>query len=370
VEVRPVIKERFALLKKVRRDLHKNPELSGAEYETQRYIRAFLSERGIEGRNIETGVVAEIKGSNRNRTIAFRADIDALNIKERTGLEFSSANGNMHACGHDGHAAMLLTLCDILSADPPPVNVRAVFQFGEEGAGGAAAMIERGAIDGVSEIYALHLDPSLSVGSLASKSGPLMAGAEEFTVFFSGVPAHCAEPEKGKNALLPLCGLISNIRGLKKDSGDVLFHVGKVTGGDARNVIAAHAAAECTLRYFDPKNSDEFFARLDGLLGRLDKKYGTAHGIQKFASYPPVCCTETGFNNVKRAVPEILSAPPRFMAEDFAFYLKRVDGCFVWLGTKDDRFYCPLHSDKFGFSEEALVYGIEFYLRLLDAEGR
>jgi len=462
MELRKAVLAQSELCTRLRRELHQIPELSCAEFQTQRYICAFLEARKILYRKIRTGVVAEIPGKNTSVTVGFRADTDALPIEEKTDVPYRSVNGNMHACGHDGHTAILLTFCDILSKKPPPVSVRAIFQFGEEGALGAESMIEEGALSGVSEIYALHLDPALALGEFAVAEGAMMAGAVEFRVQFFGKESHCAEPEKGIDALKPLGALLgvngewrmvdgeeepgsktnnagegsgegaSQITNADKDcavgrepgsaavhpphvaSGDgakpppyaaespsssihdsrftihsptphsslltpnsppssapshpppikPLFHVGKITGGSARNVVAGAAEALCTLRYFEGHGAE--MARIAEFLCRTDAEFGTAHRLIVDAVCPPLHNAPVPVGRVKAAAPEIRLAAPRYTAEDFACYTALIPGCLTWLGIQDENFASPLHSDTFGFSESALLCGVELFMRIAE----
>ncbi|MCL2796436.1 MAG: M20 family metallopeptidase [Firmicutes bacterium] len=392
MEIRPSVLDRAELCTQVRRELHVIPELCGYEVETQGYICAFLEARGIRYRKILTGVIADFEGRDTSNAIAFRADIDGLPIAEKTGLPFASQSGNMHACGHDGHTAILLTLCDILTQEKPPQNIRAIFQFGEEGARGAEQMIAGGALEGVSEIYALHLDPTLYVGEFASCVGAMMAGAVELSIKFRGCAAHCAEKEKGIDALKPLAQLVDGewwmANGEKvldshpsSPSADqppttnhqlpekiqplsTLFHVGAVTGGTARNVVAGSSEALCTLRYFS--DYEAHMARLEEFLKRTDAEFGTSHELRTDAVCPPLINAAPALARVRLAAPNLKAAAPRYTAEDFACFLTRIPGSLTWLGIKDAEFSSPLHSDTFGFSESALLYGVEFFMRILE----
>jgi len=169
----------------VRRHIHADPELSSEEYSTSAFIERELAAFGLVTKKAHTGLIADIKGKGKD-TVAFRADFDALPIAEKTGLPFASSNGNMHACGHDGHTAMLLGAAKYLSAHTPENNVRLIFQFGEEGDGGAETMIGHGATDGVDAVYAFHLCPELDKGRIGTNDSTLFAGVAEFDVIFEG----------------------------------------------------------------------------------------------------------------------------------------------------------------------------------------
>ena len=363
-----MVLNRKALLTETRRKLHQIPELSGEEYQTQEFICGFLAARKISFRKIHTGVVADFAGEN-NITIALRADTDGLPMVEKAAVPYKSKNGYMHACGHDGHTAMLLTVCDILAKEKPFFNVRAIFQFGEEGAGGAEVMIRHGALDGVNAIYALHTDPGTEEGQFALMSGAMMAGAVEFNITFTGKESHCAEPEKGTDALKPLAEFLNKVA---KESfneeykKETLLHIGKVLGGTARNIVAGSAEAYCTLRYFDDRVREAVMARISNYLEETNERFKTAHTLVVNAVYPPLVNTEDAVQRVKAAIEKVNTAKVKFTAEDFAFYTQKVSGCLTWLGIRSKEFKAPLHSDTFGFREDALLYGVELFLRLVE----
>lgn len=367
VEICDAVKQSLPLLVKTRRELHRIPELSGAEIKTQEYICEFLQSRKIPFKKIKTGVVADIAGTTHGQRIAFRADTDALPIKEKTDVPFKSDSGFMHACGHDGHTAVLLALCDLLATEKPPRDVRAVFQFGEEGAGGAEEMIKGGCLDRVTEIYALHVSPDLPEGVLAVSEGAMMAGAVEFTVRFKGKESHCAESEKGIDALKPLAAYLAAQNTFNApEKNNTMLHTGKIAGGSARNIVAGSAEAYCTLRYFDEAQREAVLGRAAEFLAGTDKSFGTSHSLTVEAVYPPLVNTPYAVSRVRQAAGAgIREAAPRYTAEDFAFYTQKIPGCLTWLGIKSEQYSSPLHSDTFGFREEALLEGLELFLRLI-----
>jgi len=358
--------QRLELLTKLRRDLHKIPEISNQEYKTQQYICSFLEDLGVRYTKIKTGVVAEFKAEKKTEhTLALRADTDALAIVEKNDIAFKSQHtGVMHACGHDGHVAMLLTVCDILAKSPPKVNVKAIFQFGEEGAGGAQHMIEGDCLKDVNQIYALHLDPTLAEGAFATREGAMMAGALELAVHFSGRNAHCAQPDKGIDALKPLGVLLFTHTIGEFSHPDTLFHIGTVHGGSTHNSIADSAFARATLRYFKESDRDVVLEKLGAILADADKNFGATCRVEETAHYPPLVNTNNAVAKVTKILPDILTASPSFTAEDFAFYTQKVDGALVWLGTMSQAYNSPLHSNTFNFDEKVLLNGVEFFLRL------
>lgn len=350
---------------KVRRDLHIIPEISEHERATGDYIAARLAECGLKFRRMGTGIICDVKGENTNYTTALRADIDALPIVEKADCSFPSTNGNMHACGHDGHMAMLLCIATKLSERKPKNNIRLIFQYGEEGNGGADKMISGGVIEGVDEIFAFHMCPELDKGKVSSIDGAMFAGTAEFDVTFTGKGKHCAVADGKADALMAAIGFYTRAQDCNADKRrNTKFHIGKLTGGTARNVVASDAKAYCTLRYFDSSDLDLLMMRLESYLVECDNKYETDHRVIVNAVYPPLVNNPSSLAKVRQKV-NVLQCEPRFTAEDFAFYLTKIKGCMLWLGCRDEKYSSPLHSDTFGFNEDALLTGVEIYEKLI-----
>ncbi len=350
----------------VRRALHACPELSSVEYKTRELIERELLGLGLEPKRVSLGLTADIAGTEGKRTVALRADYDALPITEKTGLPFASANGCMHACGHDGHTAMLLGAAKVMTKCPPKNNVRLIFQFGEEGDGGAAMMIAAGAIAGVDEIFAFHLCPELDFGRVGTNRGTLFAGVTEFNVTFRGRSAHCAVRSEGADALASAVGFAYAIDGARGGRENTIVHVGKMTGGFARNVVAADAELECTFRFFDENDRDPVLSALRELAQEKAAERGCTAELKVKSIYPPLVNNAGSVEKLARLTP-LCEMPPRYTAEDFAFYLKEIPGCMAWLGVKDDKHFSPLHSDTFDFDESVMTLGTELFLKLANS---
>ncbi len=349
----------------VRRALHALAEGSGQEQRTSDFLYAHLRELGYRPKRVATGMFCDCKGREK-RHIALRADMDALPLTEKGDCPFAAKNGFMHACGHDGHMAMLLAAAKAAKENAPEPNVRFLFQFGEEGGtAGAKAMIEGGALCGIDEIYALHMCPELEIGKLATRDGALFAGSVSFDLVFYGKSSHCASPECGHDALAAasafVCGAQRTREGREKHT---LLHVGKLIAGSARNVVAASAECECTLRYFDGDDVDRVMMKLEKLCEQVDGSFGTEHRLTVRAVYPPLVNSPACVARIGAAM-QVQEAAPRFTGEDFAFYLQQVPGAMVWLGCRDENHTSPLHSDTFGFDERALLKGEEMYMALM-----
>ena len=319
-----------------RRYFHSIPELAYNEYKTQAHIVKELKSLGLNLRTVGTGVIARLD-IGKNKTLAFRSDIDALPITEKGDKPYKSKHeGFMHACGHDGHIANLLAFAKYCSLNPEKLscNIVFIFQPAEETEGGAINMIENGALDGVDEIYAIHLDPSLKKGIVGVGSGVSMAGAYEFDITAAGESSHCAEKHKGTDALHALMDVVLNTyNDIPEDiKDDTVFHCGKISGGVARNIVADSAAANCTLRYFEFSRLKTVLDLIDGNIKKAEQVYGAKFNINMLCNYIPLENSERCIEKVKKQI-ECVPLPWRFTAEDFAFYLKEIDGCLIWLGT-------------------------------------
>lgn len=354
----------YEYVKHMRRALHAIPELSEEEYKTSEFLFKELVSLGYEPKRIHTGLYADIKGTRASKTVALRCDMDALPINEKTGREFA-AKVNMHACGHDGHMAIVLGVARELKAKRPAENVRLIFQYGEEGDGGADKMIKAGVLKGVDEIFAFHLCPELEVGALSSCIGAMFAGTVEFDLAIVGKASHCASREEGADALNTAREFLSRSGELEKMFAGTLLHTGRLVAGAARNIVADRADLYCTFRYFDSSHADAFKDELAKILDAADKKYGTTSKYLIRSVYPPLINSEKAFARLDSAA-DIRECAPRYTAEDFAFYTKEIDGCMAWLGVRDGEHVSPLHSDSFDFDERALLLGVETMLKLVN----
>lgn len=356
--------ESVQYLIRTRSQLHSIAELSAKEYKTSAFIQSELKRFGLKYKTIDTGVVCDI---GKHPRIAFRADFDALPLTERTNRADAPNDGVMHACGHDGHAANLLNVARILAKEK--VNVRLIFQFGEEDCGGAQQMIDAGAINGIDEIYALHLNPDIPVGKIGTTYGAMFAGCCEADVDFAGYGAHCACPEKGANASHAMIEFCTQAIRVAEQIG-LLFNCGVLSAGTARNVIADKAHAEFTSRYFDMDKCEAFMMEVERILLATDEKYGTNHNLKLSCMYAPLINSALAVDKVKSLCDNTVDTDAYYTAEDFSAYLEKIDGCMVWLGVRDDTHVSPLHSDTFDFDERALLYGTELFLKLARTEGK
>lgn len=354
----------LSLLTKFRQALHQIPEKSCMEFKTSEYIEKALKSFKLKLSKIGTGIVCDIPGEN-NFITGIRCDMDALAITEKTDVEFASKNGFMHACGHDGHMAMVLVMAKILSEKKPKNSVRLIFQFGEESEGGAEVMVNEGAAKNLDEIFAFHLCPELEKGKIATSIGAIFAGAVEFDIEFQGLGAHCANREKGIDVFNAVNDFLNNQSSFnQRYKNNSLFHIGKITGGVARNVVADYAKLECSLRYFDENAREDIMMNIAKLLTSGDGKFGTSHKVLVREVYPPLINSAKAVARVK-GVSECDECEPRYTAEDFAFFASVCPACMVWLGIKDEKYASGLHSDTFGFDEKALLLGVDILTKLV-----
>jgi len=353
-----------------RRALHRLAELSGGEVKTQAYICAELSRLGVKHKRIGTAVIADIPGHNKGFRLALRCDMDALPIQEDADHDYLSQTPDvMHACGHDGHTAMVLCAAALMAENKPKTSVRLIFQPAEESGGGAEALIEAGALKDVDAILGLHLSPDYNAGEIAVDAGAVLAGVIEFDIELTGKSGHCAKPADSVDAIAAVMEFYSRSKRMfaERFSKYCLYHVGKISGGYARNIVADAALLQCTFRYFDRAHLEDFTLRLEECMIAAAEPIRAEHRFTVSSAYPPLVNSAEVVNIVKNRV-QTVPMTPQFTAEDFAFYLEKIPGCLCWLGVRDENHTAQLHNSRFDFDERALVAGVEFYRKFLYSE--
>ncbi len=366
----------FDAIKTFRRDLHEIPEIGFDLPRTHAYLKARLHEMGYETTIVaETGLIALKKGAS-TRTVAFRADMDALEIQEQTGLDFVSKNeGRMHACGHDGHMAMLLGFAKYL-ADNDDLNKQVAFIFepAEETYGGAREIIKTDlfrSLD-IEAIFALHLDPDLEEGKLGLADGILTAQDGDFDMVITGMNAHSTQPHLGHDTVLAAAQLVSQYHTIVSRSIDPLtatsINVGTLKVGEGRNIIANKATLTGSIRAFD----FAVFSHLKKRMREIDKGIETAFNVTIENTitdlHPPVENDHDLFTAMTGtfAPDEYTLLKPLMLAEDFSYYQQAVPGMFIMLGSRNipGGFIHPLHSGQFNFDETVLMKGVDTYIRI------
>jgi len=359
----------------IRRHIHAFPELSFQEIETSKYICARLEELGISfiGEIAKTGITADLgKSDGKPACIALRADMDALPIEEKTGLPFSSKNqGVMHACGHDGHIAILLGAASLLSKIDLPGKVRLIFQPAEESGGGAGKMIQAGVLEGVRAIVSGHIDRHFKVGQIAVQPGIICAYTDEFQIEINGPGGHAGKPHETIDTVVIACSLVASLQSLVSREIDPVYpsvlSVGKIRGGSAPNVIAEKTMLEGTIRCTDESVRQQMIHGMTRICRGIHTMYGAEIAIRFTEGYPPVVNDEEVSGTARLAARKIvgehgvLKLPhPSMGGEDFSFFLKEVPGCFVRLGAMKEGVNAAAHSSQFDFDERVLALGACF----------
>jgi hippurate hydrolase len=356
----------------LRRDLHRRPELSGQERETARRIARELDELGVAYRSDigGHGIVADLPGRAGGPTIALRADTDALPIHEATGLPFSSeVEGVMHACGHDGHTAMLVGAAELLLAEPAPGPTRLIFQPAEERGPGASAMIEAGVLDGVTAIFAGHLDRHYRPRTLAISDGPVNAASDGFTIEIRGQHGHGARPHEAIDAVVVGSLLVTALQTIVSREVDPahpsVVSVGRFEAGTAANVIAGTARLEGTIRSQEASVRQHLCDAVERITAAIGALHDADVEVQLHVGNPPVVNTPEMADLARRAAASLEEVeqivPLRTVnmgSEDFSLYLEHVPGCYIRYGAQvPGREGFPAHSRRFDFDESAMIPG-------------
>lgn len=351
-----------------RRHIHQNPELSNEEFETTAYIKEWLEAEGITvlDYGLKTGVIAEIgKSSNEENAprIALRADIDALPIEEDTGLSFTSKIvGKMHACGHDFHTAALLGAASILKQqeDQLPGRVRFIFQPAEEKALGAKQLIKQGVLDDVEYIFGLHNKPDLPAHTIGINEGEMMAAADGFYIEVTGKGAHAATPELGIDPLVVSAHIITAVQTIVSRSISAkeaaVISITRLNAGHAWNVIAEKAVFDGTIRTYHEATRVKVKQQFETIVTQVAAAFG-ASATLKWLDGPPAVINEAkAVNLLKRAGLklnlDVVACEPSLAGEDFAHYLTKVKGAFLFLGTNQPYAW---HHPKFDVDESTLL---------------
>ena len=341
----------------VRQTLHRTPELGNQEFKTSAYLRSILEPLGVIVENpFGTALCATLHGTKPGRTVALRADMDALAVTEATGAEFSSqAPGVMHACGHDIHmtaavgAAILLamhrkTLCG---------SVRFLFQPDEEGCGGAQRFVDAGCLHGVDAVFGAHVSPELPLGSVGIRYGKFYAASDTFSITIRGKSAHGAEPEKGIDALQAAAQLAVRLVSLRGalNGERCAVTVGTLQAGTAINVVADTAQLTGILRTLGPDSRVRMRTLVTDTAAEIAAQTGTQIDVQLCASYPGIVNDDGASRLVHEIAMQLLGKPcvavlqqPTLMTEDFGYYLSAAYGCFYHVGAGCS---APLHSPQF-----------------------
>lgn len=369
----------FEYVKGCRQHLHQIPEIAFNEYKTSDFIKKELDTLDIAYETVaKTGVIGYLDAGSKE-TIAFRADMDALNIEEKNDVPFKSMNkGFMHACGHDGHMAMLLGLAKYIATQKLQLNKNIMFLFqpAEEGPGGAKVIIDAGILTkyNVSEIYGIHLFPEVEEGVFALRKGPMMASVGEFYVKIKGKSAHGAIPNLGVDAIVIASHFVNQVQNIISreihPANAGVVSIGQINGGSRPNVIADLVTLGGTIRAFDDKINEFIKGRVKTLLEGLSTSYHSDYEVVFDDMYPVLDNNEKLYEAFLEAngKEHCLEVPLQMISEDFSFYQREIPGLFIFLGTKNEKlgYVNSLHNSAFNFDEKALLNGIQGYVNLLE----
>ena len=362
----------------LRRQLHSEPELSFEEVKTTAFVCDYLDKLGISYRKTEpTGVIAEIQGASSGKTVALRGDMDALSVEQlNKHVPYASKlDGKMHACGHDAHTSMLLIAAKALAdvKDELPGNVRLLFQPAEEIAQGAKAMVEQGAMEGVDNVFGIHIWSQLPTHTVSCPPGPSFAAADIFKVRFKGKGGHGAIPQDCIDAVIVASSFVMNVQTVISRAIDPLnpavLTVGKMEVGTRFNVIAENALIEGTVRTFNQDTRDQIEKGIAQYAEQVAAIYGATAEVEYIRGTEPVINDEASANLVQQVAAEafgpdvLFNEKPTMGAEDFSFFLDEAPGSFALVGSgnpeKDTEW--SHHHGNFDIDEDALATGAELY---------
>jgi amidohydrolase len=366
-----------------RRHLHRHPELGFLEHETASYVAERLQRLGVETTTgvAETGVVGLIRGDTAGECVLLRADMDALPLQEETGAQYASVRpGVMHACGHDGHTAILLNVAEVLMQKRDRLHgvVKLVFQPAEEGPGGAKPMIEAGVLTSpaVNACFGLHLSNNQSIGTLVVQGGPIQASADAFELVIEGVGGHGAAPHQTVDALAIGAAVVCELQRIVSREIDPLeaavVTVGSFHAGTRHNIIAGSAELQGTIRALSPLVR-EFLQRRVVQVATQTAEASRANCVARINQMYPVTINDEKMAAFAKAVaqrlvpPEkVIQANPIMGAEDMSFFLNSTPGCFIFLGSANPERHLshPHHSPLFDFDEDCLPLGVELLSQL------
>lgn len=358
----------------LRHELHKNPEIAFKEFKTTEFIISSVKALpGSEELKIHTpfptGVLFEYK-VNDAPFILFRADIDALPIKEENDIEFKSTNDFMHACGHDVHTSILYSFLEEVLNKKPNQNILFLFQPAEEAGGGAMEFYYTGVFDQfqIKNAFALHVTDEYPLGTMASTPGVLFASALEVNIEFIGVSSHVAFPNEGKNAFSAMRNFLDENDKLSVEYRDkLLFGIGKYISGAVRNIAPGHAKLEGSIRGLSGELIDDYLSKLISILKIINNKTGVDYKITKGAHYPEVIVDDDLYTKYSKVLSDkfsFIDCGYKMTGEDFGFFSQKFPSFMFWLGTSKGERY-GLHNPKFLPPDEVIEVGKNVLKELL-----
>jgi len=361
----------------LRRELHQHPELAYAETQTAARLTKFLEGSGITVRNGVggTGVIADT-ASRPGKRVLLRVDMDGLPIQEETGLPFASrVQGAMHACGHDGHAAIGAAAARVLAGRALAGSARLLFQPAEEGEGGAQAVIRDGAMDGVDVVIGIHLWNELLLGTIGVKAGPLMAAVDRLKIVVHGRGGHGGQPQRAADPIVAAGHVVTALQTIVAREvsplASAVVTLGSIHGGLAFNVIPDEVTLTGTIRTFDPELRRSMPERISRIATGVTTGLGCRAEVEIRTGNPPVINDASAAGIARRAAARVVGEEkvvppePTMGGEDMAVYFEKAPGCFVFVGSANPAQGKaePHHSPRFDFDEDALAIGCEFLVQ-------
>lgn len=353
-------------LREHRRQLHKIPELGDDLPKTKEYLISVLSGLDCEITQVMDSGLVVFFNKGAKGTLAFRGDMDGLPVRENTGKEYASLHeGKMHACGHDGHMAMVLSLGEYVNGRELPHNVLLIFQPAEETAGGAHRIVDTGALEkhNVKAVFGIHLWPFIKKGEISTMPGAMMTMSSEMTGRVRGKTAHAANAREGIDAVKATVKLLSDLYDMPRKG---ILHIGMVSGGTAGNVLADDVVFKGTLRALREEDYHEMERNLGALCRKWKEETGAGIEYELSRPYLPVTNDSSLYSRLKpildRQEVTCMDAPLT-IAEDFSAYGKAAPSLFLLLGTGTG---ISLHSDGFDFDEGILERGFDFFKEIVN----
>ncbi len=367
---------------KHRRYLHANPELGRQEFKTQAYIIAQIEKLGLKYKTLNTSTICDLIVNPEYEMIALRADIDALAITETNDCEYRSLNeGVMHACGHDGHTAIQLGVIQYLTENKADLrtNIRFIFQCDEEGDGGAQDLCQAGYLQGIKQIFGLHLDNGYPVGSIAYKYGQVNAGGDELKITVTGKQAHGAYPHLGSDSIVCSANIINHAtqviaRNINPLDSSVIT-IGTIHGAGTANTICGEVVMEATIRNLKAETRTFVVDKFINDCQYIAKANNCTINIEHSPSYPPLINHQNEVDIVVNSATKLnyrvnVKEQASMGLEDFAYYVEQIPGAFFNVGSCLAEDYRNAHSSSFDFDEQALLVGAEIQIKNCLSVGR
>jgi amidohydrolase len=368
---------------RIRREIHQHPELGFEVHRTAAFVASYLQSLPLTVReNIgRTGVIGDLKGKVPGPTIALRADMDALPLTETSDVNYKSRiDGRMHACGHDGHTAIMLVTAKLLAKKKDLIkgNIRFIFQPAEEKEGGARQMIADGCLHGVDKIFGLHLWNYQPLEWIGSAPGPVLAAADRFQINIKGAGGHGGLPHQSTDAIVIASHVVTAIQTIISRNTDpienAVISVGTIRGGSEHNIIASSATLTGTVRTFTDDMRQLIRQRMSEITAGLASTFKAEIKFDYKNGYPATVNHPAAYENVMTAARQIVGSraihmDPCMGGEDFSYYLQKVPGCFFFVGSSPEGALpgsIPHHSSNFDINENALMIGTSIYLQLIE----